>query len=216
MVTSTSYYSTGLVWQATQVQPVAVRLQSGSSNSSTTYAVAVEDLGLDDHGNFLSNATPVALGVPAMGRLELSSDVDTFSFTGTVGRILQIVAAPAGGSPLNLEFHMRVITPVGLVLEGTTTLGLPIEAAGTYVVQVERHGSPTATDLVNYSLTVIDQGVDDHAGMSTGATSLTLGSPASGTLQYAADVDAFSFSGLTNHVYLVSCTRTSATCNVTV
>ncbi len=217
VLTSTSYYSaTGLVWQATQSLPAAVRLQNGYSSSLASYSFAVEDLGPDDHSNTVSNATAAAYGVPVVGRLELPDDVDTFSFTGTVGRIIQVTAALTAGTQ-NQSIHLRVLSPQGTVLaEGDNTVGAQLAAAGLYKVQVERRGSSYADDLVGYTLTVTDQGVDDHAGTSTGATALTLGTPVAGTLQYEADVDAFAFTGLADHVYQVSCTRGSGACSVTV
>ncbi len=216
VVTSNSYSATGLVWQATQSGRAAVRMQSGYSGTPA-YSVAVEDLGLDDHSDTVSNATPAAYNVPVAGRLELSDDVDTFSFTGTVGRIIQVTATPTVGTQSNFAFSLTVIGPQGTELaSGNSTVGLQISAAGLYKVQVARGGYSYATDLVGYTLTVSDQGVDDHAGTSSGATALTVGTPVTGNIQYAADVDAFAFSGLANHVYEVLCTRGSSPCSVTV
>ncbi|MDP2270727.1 MAG: hypothetical protein Q8K32_08320 [Archangium sp.] len=217
VLTSNGYSTTGLVWQATQALPAAVRLQNGYSSSLPMYSVAVEDLGLDDHSNTLNNATPLTAGVPVGGRLELLDDVDTFSFTGAVGRIIQVTAAPTAGTQANQVIHLSVINAQGVVMaEGDSTVGMQIAATGLYKVQVERGGYSYATDLVGYTLTVTDQGVDDHAGTSIGATALTPGTPVSGNVQYAADIDAFAFTGLANHVYQVNCARSSGTCNVTV
>ncbi len=217
VLTSSGYSTTGIVWKAPQGLPAAVRMQDGYSSSLPSYSVAVEDLGFDDHSNTLSNATPAAYGVPVGGRLELFDDVDTFSFTGTVGRIIQVTAALPAGTPFNQAIHLTVVDPRGTVLdEADNTVGVQISAAGLYKVQVERGGYFTADDLVGYTLTIVDQGVDDHAGVSTGATPITLGTPAAGNIQYAADVDAFAFTGLANHVYQVACTLGTGTCNVTV
>lgn len=210
-----SYSSSGVVWEASQSKPAALRI--ASSYSTGTYAVAVEDLGVDDHGDTLSTATAVTHGMPVGGRLELSDDIDVFSFTGTAGRVLQVaaVASVSTGSPPALT--IRVTDSTGLVVaEGQTTVGLLVASTGLFKAQVSRGSYSSASDLVQYALTVTDAGTDDHGGTSSAATALTVGTAAAGSVQYASDVDVFSFNALANHLYGVTCTRTSGSCTYVV
>ncbi len=210
-----SYSSTGVVWEADQSKPAAVRMSS--SYGTGTYAIAVEDLGFDDHSDILSVATPLTHGMPVAGRLELSDDIDTFSFTGSTGRILQVeaVATTTGSSPPTLG--IRVTNSVGTVVaEGTGSVGLLVSSTGVFKAQVFRSGYSSTSDLVPYTVTVTDQGTDDHGGTSSSATALTLGTAATGSVQYATDVDVFSLTTQANHLYGVNCTRPSGTCTFVV
>ncbi len=216
VLSSSSFTSTGLVWKATRAGAAVIRLQGGSS-SSALYSVAVEDVGFDDHSDTLSSATPATVGVAAAGKLELIDDVDTFSFTGTMGRILRVTATQTDGAQGAQEIHLKLWDPDANVLAmGANTIGAQITAGGLHKLNVERTGYSYASDLVGYTLMITDLGVDDHAGTSSGATALTPGVPASSNVQFAADIDAFAFTSLANHVYRVSCTGSAGNCNLTV
>lgn len=202
-----SGYGLGVVWEATLDRPAALRLQPyWSSGSPQAYTVGVEDLGFDDHGDVLASATATSLGTPTGGRLELANDVDTFSFTATAGRIVQASAAASSGSGSALR--VRLFDAQGQLRgEGEGSAGALIAATGVHKVQVSRGSSSYATDVVAYTLTLSDLGADDHAATAAGATALTVGTPASGTVQYVGDLDAFAFTADAGHVYEVACTR---------
>ncbi len=207
-----SYGVTGLVWKAAGSLPASVRLSSSYGSTALTYSVAVEDLGFDDHSDTVTAATPLAVGTPIAGRLELSTDIDTFSFTATAGHIFQAAATVTGTGATTLR--VRVLDSTGAMLgEGDGLAGALVATTGTYRAQVLRGGYSSNGDLQRYSLTVTDQGTDDHAGTSAGATALTVGTPIGGSVQYTADVDAFAFTPIAGHVYAVSCARTSGTCS---
>lgn len=215
VIGNSSYGSTAVVWKADQSRPAALRLQpSYSYGAIPSYTVAVEDLGLDDHSDDITNATPATQGVPVAGRLELPNDIDTFSFTATAGRIIQATAVKTTvGSTAALHVSIRDSQGTSLG-EGDGTVGVLISATGLYFAQVTRSGyGYGSTDLLAYSVTVTDQGIDDHAGTSAGATPLTVGTPISGSVQYASDVDAFAFTPVAGHVYEVSCTRSQGACS---
>lgn len=210
--TSGYYGTTAIVWKADQSRPAAVRVQQPYSTTGG-FTVAVEDLGLDDHSDDLGNATPATHGVPVAGRLELATDVDTFSFTAVAGRIMQATALRTG-TGTTVPLHLTVYDPQGIQLgEADGTVGMLASVTGVYKVQVERGGYSSTTDLVGYTLTVVDQGQDDHAATSTGATALTVGTPSLGSVQYATDIDAFAFTAVAGHVYQVTCTRNPGTCS---
>lgn len=207
-----SYGATGLVWKADQSRPAFVRIASSySSGSTVSYSVAVEDLGFDDHSDTVTAATPATVGTAIGGRLELPTDVDTFSFTGTAGHIFQVAATPTG--TVSGTLRVRVLDSAGTVLsEADGLAGALLATTGNYRAQVLRGGYSSNTDLLRYSLTVTDQGADDHAGTSAGATALTVGTPIAGSVQYPTDIDAFAFTALAGHVYSVACTRGTGSC----
>lgn len=196
----------GLVWKAPQARRATVRLKAGAGAVAPyLYTVAVEDLGLDDHGDLLSSATPTALGTPTSGRLELRGDVDTFSFTAAAGRIVQATAS----TPTSAPVRVRVYSPQGVLLaEANDTTSTLVESAAVYKVQVSRPVAiPGAADLLAYTLTMNELGSDDHEGTSTGASAIALATPTAGSVQYGADVDVFAFAADPNHLYEVRCVR---------
>ncbi len=213
VVASTGYGATALVWKADQSRSAAVRMQSGYSSGMPLYTVAVADLGFDDHSDDLTNATAATQGVPVAGRLELPLDVDTFSFTGTTGRIMQVSAVKTGPATSGV-LRVRVYDSSGALLgEADGTVGVQLSATGLYKAQVLRGGYSSNVELITYSVTVTDQGLDDHSGTFSGATALTLGTSISGSVQYGNDVDAFAFTALAAHLYEVVCTRATGPCS---
>ncbi|HEY0881585.1 MAG TPA: hypothetical protein VGD87_08650, partial [Archangium sp.] len=144
----------------------------------------------------------------------LASDVDTFSFTAVAGRVMVATVNSSGGASALLR--LRMYAPDGtLAGEADGSLGVLAPSTGTYKVQVTRQYS-SGTVMTPYQLIVSDNGADDHGNLRASATPLTLGMSASGSVQYASDLDVFSFTAVANHVYGVSCLRGTTTCSLRV
>ncbi len=205
----------GLVWQATDSEPGALRVEENANFGvhGSTYSLSAEDLGVDDHGDTLDHPTPLTLATLTAGRLELPGDLDTFSFDATAGHVFQVTLGAAAG---NNALTIQVFDPAGRLLgTGTPLVSVLCATAGTYAVQVGRGYS---SGVQPYSLTVVDRGVDDHGNTALAATALTLATATAGDLQYGADVDAFRFTAQAGHVYQATCTASPSAfaCGLTV
>jgi hypothetical protein len=196
------------LWKATGDRPATVRVSSGwPYGNPQPYTIAVEDVGLDDHADTLARPTATSFETPIGGRLELTTDVDTFSFVAPAGRIVRASATNLAGSP-GLT-RVNVFDALGdLVGSGEGAATVLVATAGVHAVQVSRESTEFATTVLAYKLLVGDLGSDDHSGTPGGASPLTLGTPTTGVVQYEADVDAFAFTAVANHVYEVRCFRT--------
>ena len=175
-----------------------------------TYALSVQSAPGDDYGDTLATSTPLTPGTPITGAINFRDDVDSFTIALTAGHVYQ-ASCTGGYQPCALTAYDSTGTvqatgnPTLLVLPSTS-------ATWRFTVSGYQTNSTGA-----YQLTVVDQGTDDHANTTAGATPLTLGSPSNGNIQYSGDADVFSFAGVAAHIYRASCTPGSANvCNLAV
>ena len=148
----------------------------------------------DDHGDFLSTATPLSLGSSLAGRIDPGSDRDFFELdlssasaqsdlwiytTGeldTIGWLFDAAYEEQAEddnltSGVNDNFHLRAIVP-----------------SGVYYVEVRSSGDETGDYTIHAEVVA-------HVGSTTGtATSLNLDSPVAGTIDASEDSDYFEFS----------------------
>ncbi|MEW5740767.1 MAG: hypothetical protein AB1938_17700 [Myxococcota bacterium] len=146
------------------------------------------------------------------GRLELTDDVDAFSFTALGGHIYGVVAT-AGMTSAHLFVDIRSNTSV--LTQGTGSAAALLQVSGTYQATVTR-GNSYSSGMLPYTLVVSDLGTDDHGNLSSQATPIALGQSTAGDLQYATDSDWFSTTVTANHVYQVSCVTAFSQCPVNV
>ncbi|MFT3706694.1 MAG: hypothetical protein QM817_03415 [Archangium sp.] len=204
-----SSFSSATTWEADSAANASLLITTAWSFGTNNYSVRVEDLGVDDHGDTLADATAMNLGVPIGGRLETSTDVDVFTFDAMAGHIISVTLSGTTYGAVATLFG-----PSGSQLGSNgQNFGAIAPLTGRYSVQVARQ-STFADDVLAYTLSVTDQGVDDHGDTSATATAVMLGTATSGSLQYSSDVDVFSFTALANHVYAVTSGSTSVSMTV--
>ncbi|MBN1210690.1 MAG: PPC domain-containing protein [Myxococcaceae bacterium] len=187
---------------------------AGGAGAVGTYTYRIVDLGLDDYGDTLATATAITAGAPvATGTLELSGDVDVFSFQAEASHLYDFTCTGT-----SIDCNVELLNETGTVLAADTSsnasarVRLQLTAAGTYYLRVVGGGAGNAMGTYGYQLQ--DLGVDDHGNTSDTATPVTPGAPAqSASIDSASDVDVFSFTALAGHIYRFTCAATFD-CNV--
>ncbi|KFE67582.1 hypothetical protein DB31_8065 [Hyalangium minutum] len=184
------------------------------SSTAGTYSYRVVDLGMDDHGDDLASATAITAGAPAAnGTLEISGDVDVFSFSAAANHLYEFTCTGT-----TIDCNVELVHATGTVLASDTSsntlarVRLQLTAAGTYSLRVVggSSGNPTGT----YSYQLLDLGLDDHGNTPDTSTGVTPGAPpANGTIDNASDVDVFGFDAVAGHIYQFTCSA-SFDCNV--
>lgn len=152
-----------------------------------TYALVLEDIGLDDHGDTAATAT--ALTVPTaqtLANLEVLGDIDVFSFDAVANHIYSFdIGASGYGVELRLKNSGGVIVANG---NSSSDVSYKAPTAGKLYVEVAlSYGQATP-----YTYALVDQGFDDHGDTQATATPLTLGTPSSGKIEFGTDADYFS------------------------
>ncbi|MBL8910670.1 MAG: hypothetical protein JNM17_08220 [Archangium sp.] len=214
-VRTSSSFGDALVWESPNAETATLSIgRSWSGFGNVLYGVSVEDLGVDDHGDSIQDATAI-VGSAGSGRIERFGDFDVFSFNAVAGHIVQVQLGSTSGFSLSAS----LLNPSGALIANSSSgsgnsFGGLIATGGTHYLQLASSFS-SSSDVLPYTFTVTDRGVDDHADTAANATALTLGTARAGDLQYQADVDVFSFTGVPNHVYQVTCAA-SFTCNVSI
>ncbi len=105
---------------------------NNSYNSTGTYSYSVVDVGLDDHGDSVSTATPLpGLGTPVAGNLEYVADEDFFSIALGAGTAHQVLTS-------GTYVYVTVYTPSGVsfTYEQSAPVSFNATVAGTYFVRV--------------------------------------------------------------------------------
>ena len=186
-----------------------------SGSGSGAYTLELVDLGADDHGNTAATATAVQLGVATAGNIQLSGDVDVFSFSATTGSLYLAQCATSA----SYLCAMTVRDGSGLTV-ASSSYGTATSAAfnalttGTYTVEVRSQYSGYTGA---YTVTVSSAGADDFGDTAATAGAITVGSTVNGNTQYAYDKDVMSFTAVTSHIYVATCTTSvSYLCALTV
>ena len=194
------------VWQAPAAGDYYLSL-AGESRGTYTLTISAIDVA-DDHPRTRLEATPVALGEVVPGELDFPSDEDVFVFPARQGEIYAIDVAALG---------LREIPPV--IEVGTldeerspfctrystsriTRAFWRAPGSGNYYVSISGCGlEATGT----YTLT-ITQVEDDHADTRSGATTVEVGQPVAGALDYDRDIDVFAFQAQRGVLYEIRTT----------
>lgn len=165
------------------------------------YTCQLEDVGQDDHGNTVEQATVLAPSASeTLGRIDFSADVDFFSFTVTAGRIYRFNCKKATDSScvphVSTESDQSIGSPG---LQGMVTFKAP--TSGRYSSRVSSSTSPVGA---TYTVRLEDLGVDDHGSTRDTPTLLTPGA-LSGQLLPRGDQDFFTFDAIAGNLYAVTC-----------
>lgn len=186
---------------------------SGAAMGS--YSLELVDLGADDHGNTAATATAVQLGVATSGNIQLSGDVDVFSFSATAGSLYFAQCATSGSYLCAMTVRDGSGLTVASSSSGTSTsASFSAPGTGTYSVEVRAQYSGY---FGAYTLTASSAGVDDFGDTTATAGAITVGSTVNGTTQFQYDRDVMSFTAVTGHIYVATCTTSvSYLCGLTV
>jgi hypothetical protein len=189
-----------------------LRVRKPPRTTIASYLFRLEDLGPDDHGDSLAEATPISSdAVPGSGHFDRLGDVDVLSFQAQAGEIHAFTCTPAGYAERCL---VTLLDADGHELardhEGTTGyLAHEFARAGTYSFRLETFIGGNYTWKLEYL------GRDDHGDTPATATALSIGVSSNGRLELAGDVDVFSFTAQAGHFYEFTCSPPSVTdCNV--
>ena len=184
---------------------LTVRTYLGSAAGD--WSCQLTDGGTDDHGNTLQDATPLR-DSEGSGNLQYGDDIDVYSAPTVAGRLYRVTLTPGTSRSLGLA----VLTSSGAVQASFSASSTPSAAvfkALTPTTLFSVLGFSTFS-VGTYSLRLEDAGMDDHGDTPGTATALTLPGALVGTLQFASDVDVFSFAVTAGSIYRVSCTGTGS------
>jgi hypothetical protein len=171
-----------------------------------TYTWRLVDLGRDDHGDTQPTATRVAPsepGAPASeAMLELSTDVDVFSFPVEAGHVyaMECSSGVSQGCRLELLSSLGSMMDSDTGSKGTSRLAREAESASTWSVRIRTSGPDSGA----YTWRVVDLGKDDHGDTLSTATKVEP-DVHSAALEAPADEDWFSFSARAGHVFNLAC-----------
>jgi hypothetical protein len=161
------------------------------SNYVGSYSFKLEDVGLDDHGDAVTNATAITPGGPgATGNIESDGDVDVFSFNAVAGRIYRFTCSPS----TTLSYCSARLLGAGsaqlVTAQGTpAVLAYKAPTSGTLYAEVRAYSTGY---LGTYTWALEDLGVDDVGDTPGTATAISLGAPISAKHETALDEDWFS------------------------
>ena len=170
--------STGTVVVAARfdtASTVYVRITTTAAFTDGNYTWLLTDLGLDDHGDTQTQATPVTVSPSATtdGKFEVPEDVDMLSFQAQAGHIYEFTCAPT-----NVTCNASFLDATGASLRSvssTATTSAVVQhkfgTAGTYFVRLLPVSPKSIT--TTYKWTLKDLGVDDHGDALPTATAIT-------------------------------------------
>jgi hypothetical protein len=144
--------STGYTVNVTANCPSNVSSGTTSATFSTTVATVCPDL--NEPNNVTVNATPLTVGVAASGAIDVSTDVDYFSFSNTIAEPNLKVTLSNLPKDYDLKLYNAAGLQVGSGMMGGTTnevIKLANPAVGTYYIKVYGF-STNATPYACYSI----------------------------------------------------------------
>jgi hypothetical protein len=171
-------------WQCRENGTYYLKVRKRNLNSIGAYTLAVSTSSdNDDHGNYYTSATPLAIGSTVDGTIEYTNDRDYFVFNATKDTVYRIECPPGtlfgtDVETVNLDNKIRVRSGLWVC-----------RSAGTYYIKVK---AQVASDTGTYSLTVSEV-PDDHGNSFDTASEFTLGSTVNGGIDYSIDYDYFTF-----------------------
>ena len=161
---------------------------------SYTLTVSVADIG-DDHSNWSTGATAIAVGADVAGALDYDGDVDFFAFEAEAGMVYQVDVA-LGTLDESLVAMYGAGDYAGSYDGLASRLYWEVEESGEFYVEVDGYGTGT------YTLTVTAV-VDDHADDIDGATAIAIGDVVAGALDHGYDLDFFAFEAEAGLIYQI-------------
>jgi hypothetical protein len=179
-----------------------------------TYVVHVAAVNLATVGSYNINFecffppsqhVPVVCGTLVSGRIEAPADVDLYTFQGQAGQIVSLALASTGGFATNGgsgSANLAIFGPTGAIVGAARSNGqvhVTLPVTGTYVVHV------AAVNLA----TVGSYNINFECFFPPGSDVVALScEAATGAIEAPADVDLFSFQGLSGQFVTLSLAST--------
>ena len=189
-IASPYYGQAPIAHTATTTEAIYVTVQNNRGGAgSYTLSISVPE---DDHGNAISAATAVLVPSSKEGTIEYTGDVDYFSFQAKADTTY-VIATSLG----TLDYYyLYLYNSSGQQLASAqgyqgqqTPIAYTATASGELYVAVDnRQRNGTGS----YTLTVTVPS-DDHGNAISTATDVEVPSSTEGTIEYAGDLDYFSF-----------------------
>jgi subtilisin-like proprotein convertase family protein len=156
----------------------------------------------DDHGNDSTLATSLVLPASRGGVIEVSNDVDWFSFTAVAGQTYELKAALGTLSAGNLQlFGTNGTTQLATNSDPSPLISWTAPTSGVYFAQVK---GQTGSSVGSYTFSVAQFVVDDHGNSSATSTAVAVPSSTGGNIEITSDVDWFKFNATAGSPYNIS------------
>ena len=206
-----------ILWEAPSSGEYYVAAWGYDTGSYTLSVTTVTD----DHANAIDGATALAVGEAAQGSIDYDGDEDYFAFQAEEGKVYNIDLELGTLEDSGLALYNADYTELGFNDDTEDSLASQIlwEAprSGEYYVAVWGYDTGsytlsvtaidvTVTDSYTRTVTVVgvtDTGADDHANAIEGATALTVGKAAQGSIDYEGDDDFFAFQAEQGKLYRI-------------
>lgn len=195
-------------------------LRHGSDIGAAAYTLQFEAVPHDDHADLREQGTVAAVGATLTGALDLDHDADYFRIDLVAGQRYVFEMRGAGASPL-VATQLKLFSPAGLEVAadfGDTSdpkavMSFVPAVGGTYYLlatneaQALDGGAATGT----YELSTRQVANDDHGDLLSTATTLALGTTATGAFDLAYDKDIFKLQLNAGTRYLLTLNNTGST-----
>ncbi|MFL5351085.1 PPC domain-containing protein [Archangium sp.] len=210
---------TDVAYKARATGSLYARVLSADRASLGSYSVSFGELGTDDLPDTPAQVTTPSLtpdGTAHGGALQFLGDTDVVRVHLEAGHayVFQAAWSTSLAAALRLELLDTDETTVVLSSESATPrFTTLVSTTGEYFLRVsERSGKQRAS----YTFTVTDLGIDDHPNTPAQATAVVAGTAYTASkLEYAEDLDVFSFQAEAGHIYQFFCDpQTHFTCDV--
>lgn len=170
------------------------------------YTLAVTTL-VDDHGNTAGSATALVVGTATAVNIQFSGDKDVLAFTAAANTVFRVTCTTGTSYLCLLTVRNSAGNSVVTTSYGTsTTATFVTPVAGVYTIEV-------AASYSGYygvcTLTLTQQGVDDHGNTADAGTAITVGNSNTGAIDYSGDIDTFVVNATTGTIYRFACTATA-------
>ena len=155
----------------------------------------------------------VTSGETRTGKINTSSDMDAYQFTGVKGQHILVNAVTTGGS---LNTMLSLYSPSGAkeayTLGGGDKLDWTLREDGPYTMVVEDYNSYKDTGDYTFSFLNLPGGPLSYSGDPDGGA-ITSGETRTGKINTSSDMDAYQFTGVKGQHILVNAVTTGGSLN---
>ncbi|NQU97372.1 MAG: pre-peptidase C-terminal domain-containing protein, partial [Chloroflexi bacterium] len=188
-------------WTAPVNGTYYLAVRSAANGEPGNYAISVSSKA-DDYPDVPADAASLGVDTPILGTLETRGDEDWFSFTVSEGWLYRISLALGSlpDSTLTL-LDQNGTSRIQVSADESPFIEWMAPISGTYYLRVR---APLGASTGSYTLSMSAEG-DDHSDESPGAAEIgTDGSPVTGKIETAGDLDWFSFPVLPQTRYTIT------------
>ncbi len=189
--------------------PYYYRVRAYSNVQTGDYSVTVTDEGLDDHGDGPEDATPIAAdGVAVPGEIQVRGDNDWFAFEAEADRIYRFAVTRETMTDAYVYLYRPDGSTIAQGHDSPESITYEVDEGGTWYIRVRHYSNVVSSGT--YTVTLTDEGLDDHADTPDGASPIGVdGQAVGGRIETRSDRDNFVFQAQANHVYRIALSRGS-------